>query len=118
MPLSITLNLVYNPQLSKRIFELVLYFNLNHTNLMTPKPKDIAIISVFILFTIPTIFGALNFAYNPSDEKLAQVVEDVAVPWWVNIMVGIVNTFENHPYALIISIVVLVLFLRWIGEKK
>ncbi len=85
---------------------------------MTRKIKDAVIFGVFIIFTLPTIFGALNFASEPSDEKLAQVVEDVAVPWWINIMVGIVDIFENHPYLLIIAFVSLLVFLKWIGELK
>jgi ABC-type amino acid transport system permease subunit len=85
---------------------------------MTLRLKEVAIICVFILFTLPALYGALNFASDPSDEKLAQVVADVAVPWWVNIMVAIVDIFENHPYLLIIAFFSFVFFLKWIGEIK
>ena len=83
---------------------------------MELSPKNIAIAIIVLIFVVPGIFHAQSFMASPSDEKLAEVVEDAVIPWELNVFVAIVNAFENHPYILIGALILFGMFLRLIKK--
>jgi hypothetical protein len=84
--------------------------------------KDIAILIVFIVFTVPGLIGitfwAVNTASNPSPENIQAGVEktaESAIPWWL----GVLNWLAGLP-GLIggLLVIAFMFFLKWIGEIK
>jgi len=87
------------------------------------KPKEIAILIVFLIFIVPTLISLMNYTFkvskDPSNitnvEEEVTVVVESSIPWWLNIM----QKFSEMPGILgAIFIFALIVFLKWIGEIK
>lgn len=86
------------------------------------KAKEIAILIIFLLFTLPFLINLLSWTIvsttNPSPqnmEKGGELIAESAIPWWI----GVIEWLAGLPGEIgVILIVGLIFFLIWIGELK
>jgi hypothetical protein len=85
------------------------------------KLKEYAILVVFLLFTLPVLIKLLvytsdiaNIGPEQSAQQAAEIIEDVAIPWWL----GIINKMADWGGIGAILMVGFIFFLKWIGEIK
>ncbi|MDD5474800.1 MAG: hypothetical protein PHU34_11750 [Candidatus Methanoperedens sp.] len=85
------------------------------------KAKEIAILIVFLLFTLPFLirFGIWIIASTttPSPEHIgkgAEFIAESAIPWWVQVIEWLTSLGDIGAYL----IVGFIFFLIWIGEIK
>jgi len=85
------------------------------------KPKEIAILIIFVVFTLPFLLKLLSWTFvsttNPSSESIekgGELIAEAAVPWWI----GVIEWLSSLQGIGAILIVGFIFFLRWIGEIK
>ena len=85
------------------------------------RAKEIAILVVFILFTLPLLMKVVVYSssvgnqdVDTSTEQAAELIEEAAVPWWV----GIIDWLADLGTFGALLIIGLIVFLMWIGEIK
>lgn len=83
--------------------------------------RDLVILFIFVVFILPSLLGIISWTIksvtNPNPEELegAEKLAEFAIPWWI----GVIEWLTNLPPTIMaISIIALLLFLRWIGEIK
>ncbi len=87
------------------------------------KAKEIAILVVFVLFVVPTLFGIMKLTWKSSQdpgnithvEEGVELMAESAIPWWL----GILEWLAGLPGIIgAVLIIGLIYFLKWIGEIK
>lgn len=85
------------------------------------KPKETAILIIFVLFTLPFLIKFIAWTIisttNPSPENIgkgAEFIAESAIPWWI----GVIEWLANLKDIGAILIVGFIFFLIWIGEIK
>ncbi|MDK2907637.1 MAG: hypothetical protein PWQ87_95 [Candidatus Woesearchaeota archaeon] len=84
--------------------------------------EEIAILAVFIIFVLPLLIKMAfwSFTMNSNSpekniEKATELITDAAIPWWLGIFEWLAGLPRIIGAGLII---VLIYFLKWIGEIK
>ena len=87
------------------------------------RAKEIAILIVFIVFIVPTLFSLASYTFKVSQDpgNISHVEEGITtavegqIPWYL----GIMQKFAELPGILgALFIFALIVFLKWIGEIK
>ena len=83
------------------------------------KAKQIAILIVFLLFTLPLLLKVIIYSSNISNpeatiNKTAELIGEAAVPWWINV----INWLADLRTLGALLIIGFIIFLKWIGEIK
>ena len=85
--------------------------------------KEIAILAVFLIFTVPALFGiiiwsitSVNGPDNPENiKKGGELIAESAIPWWLGFFEAVASLPAGIAAILIIGFV---FFLKWIGEIR
>ena len=86
------------------------------------KIRDWIILGIFVIFILPGLIEfsiwAIKSVTNPTPENIEEGAEKLAesvIPWWIRV----IEWLTSLPAIIAaISIIVVIWFLKWIGEIK